>query len=347
MFENLSPESIKAKILENLPDWNTQSGSFANTIVSAAAFEIWQCYMAMNALEPMFFVDETSGIYIDKKCAEYGITRKAGVKAKVVLTFTGNNGATVPAGSSFLTAEGLTFITDTKATIAGGVASVAATAAEVGSKYNVDANTIVSSAIIIGGLDSTTNEAPAVGGIDAESDEALCTRLYSYLRTTPTSGNVYNYQTWALTITGVGAVKVMPLWAGAGTVKVILAGSDGKAVSEDIVDAAAEHIESERPIGADVTVESAEELQINISATVIVEKSTTKQIVKDLFAAALKDYLREQIFTSSIVNYNRITYLLLSIPGVADYSGLTINGGTENVPVGDTQIPVPGTLEVS
>lgn len=347
MFDNITPESIKESILQELPSWNTQSGSFANTIVSAAAYEIWQCYVAMNALVPMFYIDETSGAYIDKKCAEYGIERKAGAKAVVRLSFTGNNGTTIPARSVFMTAEGLSFLTDAHVTIAGGVASTAATAELEGTIYNVDAETIVSSKIVIGGLESVTNAQAAKGGIDTETDEALVERLYAYLRTPPTSGNVYHYMLWALEVTGVGDAKVLPLWDGPGTVKVLLAGSDGRAVDADIVAAAEEHIEDERPIGAEVTVESAVELAISASASITIDGSTTKSAVQTAFAAAVANYLQELVFFSYTVNYNRIAYLLLSIPGVIDYSSLTVNGGTGNVSVGDNQIPVPGTVEVS
>ncbi|MEG2383674.1 MAG: baseplate J/gp47 family protein, partial [Oscillospiraceae bacterium] len=314
MFEEITPEGVKDKILSNLPLWNTQAGSFANTLVSGAAFEIWQTCAAMNALVPMFYIDETSGEYIDKKCGEYGMTRKPGAKATAVLSFKGNTGVTIPAHSAFLTEEGLCYLTDSAVTLAGGVGTITATAEAVGAAYNVAAGRIVSAKFTLGGLAATTNNAPAVGGIDTETDAALADRFYTMLRSPPTSGNAYNYRTWALEIVGVGAAKILPLWAGAGTVKVLLAGSDGRAVSSSIVSQTALHIEEERPIGAAVTVAGATELAVNITAAVAIDGSTTKALVKAAFTTAIRDYLRSLVFTTYTINYNRLSYLLLSIP---------------------------------
>ncbi|MEG1492247.1 MAG: baseplate J/gp47 family protein [Oscillospiraceae bacterium] len=346
MFENVTPENIKASILSKLTSFNTGTGSFANTIVAGAAFEIWQTLVAMNALVPMFYIDESSGEFIDKKCGEYGISRKPGAKAVVQLSFTGTLGTTIPARSAFLTAEGLVFLTDSALTLSGGAGTVFATAEAASATYNVSAGKIVSSKLAIGGLSSVNNPAPATGGVDGETDIALVERFYAYLRCPPTSGNAYNYRSWALEIVGVGAAKVLSLWAGAGTVKVLLAGSDGRAVSSQIIRDTALHIEEERPIGAIVTVEGASELLINVAATVSIDGSTTKAAVKAAFSKAIKEYLSSLVFSTYTVNFNRLSYLLLSVPGVLDYSALTLNGGTANITIGESQIPVSGSLEV-
>lgn len=40
------------------------------------------------------------------------------------------------------------------------------------------------------------------------------------------------------------------------------------------------------------------------------------------------------------VSYNRISALLLTIPGVIDHTSLTINGGTANVSIAADAVPV-------
>lgn len=99
MYEGITPESIKAEIVESLTtDIDTREGSYVDTLIGPVSLEIWKVYTGLNAVLPIAFIDETSGEYIDKKCAEVGITRKKGTKAKVTLRFTGTEGATVPAG---------------------------------------------------------------------------------------------------------------------------------------------------------------------------------------------------------------------------------------------------------
>ncbi len=36
--------------------------------------------------------------------------------------------------------------------------------------------------------------------------------------------------------------------------------------------------------------------------------------------------------------------MILGIPGVMDYTGLTLNGGTSNIAVSDIQVAVKGTV---
>lgn len=345
MYEDLTVEEIKADILGRLPtDIDTREGSFVNDMVSAVAYEIWKLYQSLDAVIPIAFVDETSGEYIDKRCAEYGITRKAGTKATVTLTIAGTDGTVIEAGKIFMTSDGLQFETDEDVTITNGTAIVTATAAEIGENYNVDAGTITKQLISQSGITSVNNDEPAAGGTDPETDEALVKRLYDFLQNPATSGNVAHYRKWALEVDGVGGAKVFPLWNGAGTVKVLIVGDDKEPVDSAIVAKCAAHIEENRPIGATVTVESAEGLKINVSATVVLDSSTTIEEVKKKFEAALDEYLKSIAFEKYTLVYNRIAYMLLDINGVVDYTLLTVNNGTENITIADNQVPVLGTI---
>lgn len=347
MYEDLTVEKIKSDILSRInTDIDTREGSFINDMISTVAYEIWKAYQSLGAVIPVAFVDETSGEYIDKRCAEYGLTRKPGTKAKTILIFSGADGTVIPAGKVFLTAGGLEFITDEDVTIDSGTATVTATAAEIGDAYNVAAGTITKQYVNISGLTSVTNT-PATGGTDPETDAALVKRLYERLRNSATSGNVTHYKQWALEVNGVGAAKVYPLWDGPGTVKVLIAGPDKEPVDETIVANCAAHIEENRPIGATVTVESAEGLAIDVAAAVIIDSTTTVEKVKEEFEKVLGEYLKNAAFAQYTIVYNRIAYMLLGIDGVIDYVSLTINGGTENITIADNQVPVLGAVEVT
>ena len=346
MYEDMTVESIKSDLLGRLTtDLNLSEGSFTNDMVSGVAYEIWKTYQGLNAVIPIAFVDETSGEYIDKRAAEYGITRKAGTKASAVLLFTGTNGTVIPQGKVFLTSEGMQFVTTKAVTIAEGSASVEASASEAGEEYNVGAGEITLQIVSLNGLSAVTNEA-AVGGSDPETDSALVKRLYDYLKRPATSGNASHYKQWALAVDGVGAAKVTPLWDGPGTVKVLIVGDDNGPVDSAITAKCAAAIEANRPIGATVTVMSAQGLSINVSAAVNVDATTTLAKVKEAFTDALGKYLREIAFEKYTLVFNRVAYMLLDIPGVIDYTSLTLNGQTGNVLIGDNQVPITGTVVI-
>lgn len=346
MYEALTVEDIKYDILSRIStDIDTREGSFTNDMISTVAYEIWKLYQSLDAVVPIVFVDETSGEYIDKRCAEYGIKRKPGTKATTILKFTGTDGTMVPQGKSFLTVSGLEFTADENTMITDGIAEVKATAAEIGEEYNVTAGTITRQFINLSGLNSVTN-LDAMGGSNQETDEALVKRFYEYLQKPATSGNTAHYRQWALEVNGVGNAKVKPLWDGPGSVKILIVGNNNGPVDSAIVTNCLSRIEENRPIGADVTVVSAEGIEINVEATLTIDGSTTIDIVKEVFVSALDDYLRGIAFKSYTVVFNRIAYMLLGISGVVDYTSLTINGGVDNIVIGEDQVPIIGLVVV-
>lgn len=364
MFEDITVEGIKSDMLSRLTnsDLQTREGSFANDVLSAAALELYNLYHSMDALLSMFYLDDTSGDYIDQQAAVFGLTRKAGTQAACSITFTGSDGAVVPAGAVFYTQAGLAYTLDAEVTIADGTATGALTAAEVGDAYNIGAGEIVSTLKNYTGISGYTN-AEAAGGTDAETDAALLTRYLNQLRRAPTSGNPYHYQQWAESVDGVGAARIVSKWDGPGTVKVILASQGMEPVDETVRTAAAAYIETERPVGPAVTVVSATAHDLAVSATVTIDGTTTLETVQAAFQAALESYLQDlakSTFDDTVdldfetmeaetytVSYNRVSYLLLSVSGVKDFSALAVGGGTANITIAADEVPVLTEVTVS
>lgn len=363
MFEDTTVEGIKQRILGRLKtQLQTREGSFVNDVISAVSVELHDCYHQWDSMEPRFYVGEDSGPYIDKQAATVGIYRKPGTVASCSITFSGSDGARVPAGTPFYTESGLTFTLQEDAVVSDGIASGTLVASVPGDVYNIGKGEITSTLRNYSGITGYSNAA-ASGGTDQETDEALVARYYERMRRSPTSGNPYHYQEWATGVDGVGAARVISKWNGAGTVKVVLAGPDMEPVDSSIVSSCADYIETQRPVGAAVTVVSAAAKNVTVSASVQVDSTTTVTDVKKALSASVSSYLREltvSAFRKNIdlqletmesgtytVLYNRITYLMLSIPGVVDYTSLTINGGTENVVVGAAEVPVLAEVSVT
>lgn len=347
MYEDITPESIEEAILAGITRFDTREGSFARTLIAPASYEIWKGYTALEGVPDMIFITEQSGQYIDKKAADFGLTRKPGVKAAGSITLNGRSGTVVPAGKVFLTPDGLGYTLDAQAVIpSGGSVSGTITAQEVGEIYNVGAGEISVQQSPLSGLTSFA-AGETSGGVDEETDAQLVERYYDYIRKPATSGNVYQYEQWAESVTGVGQAKIFPLWDGPGTVKVVISGQDYGVAPPDTVEACAAYIESVRPIGATVTVESAQALPISVTAAVVIDATTTKEGVKAAFTASANDYLRSITFQKDEVVYNRLLFLLLDIDGVQDVTSMTVNGGTDNIAIGDAQIPTLAGVVIS
>ena len=352
-YDELTPESIKASMLSDLEakgvDVSIREGSYANTLVSVAAYQLFKLYQQFPGLLHMVFPDETSGEYIDKNAAQVGMTRTPGEEATVEVTFTGTDGTYIAVETALYAPEsGLQFLTTDGVTISGGVAKVIAVAAEPGADYNLPAGSITAMYVNVAGVSSVTNEAAATGGADVESDADFFAR-YHLRRTLPiTSGNKNHYITWATEVTGVSYANCIPLWNGNGTVKVIIGGADRGPVDETIRQECYDHIEAERPIGATVTVVSVARREIPLAATVTLVDGYATEDVKNQLTAAVSELLANQPFGEIVtIPFSRFLACLLQCPGVADYRSFTVNGGTAAITLNADDAPAVGTVTIS
>lgn len=181
-------------------------------------------------------------------------------------------------------------------------------------------------------------------GNDEEETETFRERYLTVLRKPSTSGNIYDYYNWAMACKGVGAAKIFPLAYGPGTVKVVVTDEDKMAATPALIKEVKEYIEEMRPIGATVTVASAEELPINIMGRVKLKNGLNLGEVQAAFRKAFDVFLKENAFDISYVGYARVGNILLETAGVEDYAGLTINGFDHNIELTDEQIAVIGTV---
>lgn len=281
-----------------------------------------------------------------------GQLRNAATKAVGVLTVTGTG--TVAAGDLFESGGGVQFAATATVTV-NGTASVAIQCTQAGAVGNLPAGSITMMPVQIAGIVSVSNSDTTHDGYDAETDEAYYNRFLVRLRTPPTSGNVYHYLSWALEVSGVGAAQIYPLGHGANTVDVVLVDTNGQPASSTLVKAVQDHIdpgsrglgEGEAPIGAYCYVSAAEGVSLALSLTVTPISGAVQSEVTQAISDAVAAYLRSIAFRQNYVSYAQIAAAILEVPGVQDFAGLTVNGGTANVSVADRQVAILGEVTVT
>ncbi|SKA99313.1 Uncharacterized phage protein gp47/JayE [Caloramator quimbayensis] len=343
MYEDMTDDVLKERMLEQTSTYNDEGG-FIYDAIAPVATELANMYAELDNVLKNVFAQTSSGEWLEKRAAEFGIYRKTGTKATGQVKFVGNNGTIIPAGALVQTESGLQFQTKAEVTISNEQAIVDIEAIDVGSQYNVPANTITELPVQIVGVISVINEQATASGTNEEDDASLLNRLLIKVQTPATSGNANHYKLWALEVAGVGDVKVFPLWNGAGTVKVVIIDSNKQPASQDIVDNVVAHIEENRPIGATVTVASAQALNIDISATIVRDTNYTLEQVIANVSSKITNHLKSIVFKQSYASYAQIGSLILDSEGVLDYSNLTVNGGTSNITIGDEQVAVLGEV---
>ena len=324
MFEDRTTENLKKETLaeiEPATGVSSMAGSYADATVGPLCQAVSRLYKALPGVLSMLFVDESSGRFLDLVGGDYfDLTRREGTKARCSVTLTGKAGTVVNAGTVFLTAEGLEFVLLSAVTIgAAGTALGELEAAEVGSAYNIQPDSLTQMYVNLTGLERYENS-QGEGGTDRESDLALYTRIDEARKRPDTSGNGWDYRSWALEVPGVGEAKVVELPQGPGT---------------------------------------AGEVEITVSAGVTVSGTTPGAVQAEL-ESRLKDYLAQLVRGKyqkiyygpeedgpySLI-YNRVLALLLSIEGVENFSALTVNGTTADVMLQADQVPVLKEVSVT
>lgn len=343
----------RKNILDRLKQYYTETagdkvniieGGFVWDTLSANSKEFEKAYAEMALIIEASFPQTSWGDWLTKKAEEHGIIRQEATNSSVILTITGQAGVAVSEGALFSTNDGKNFITvETKKIESTGIVDIKAQSQDVGTSCNVDAETIIKIPMSIYGVSSVTNKSPAYDGFDEETDEELLERLLFKVRQPATSGNKNHYVIWATNVEGVGGVKVLPLWNGNGTVKVIITDAKNEIASEDLIAKVQNYIDEQRPIGATVTVVSPKPLNIDISLKVTKGSGNPNEIKN-----VVNDFFKTTAFEREYVSYAQVGKVILekTATGVQDYSDLTLNNQTENIALTDEQLPTVGQVNL-
>ena len=354
-------ETIHKRMMENLPpDIDDMENGFPWDFTKPTALEKaemleFHLVETLKIMFPMWAYDE----WLDYHAKGRGITRKPANAASGELLITGIPGTTIPAGFKFAapaTADSpaIEYETTEKFTIGeDGTVRVQVTAVEPGTKGNVPANTVTLMMTPIKGITSVNNEAAITGGTEVESDDELRNRIMEIDAASEASfvGSDGDYKRWAEEVPGVGTALVMPEWAGPGTVKVVVIDANGQPANQAIITAVYNNIMSpddrlqrKAPIGATVTVEAPTAKEINYSFTLELKAGENQETVLERFKAQLRTYYVEAK-KEGVVRYNKVSSILTNTEGVKDFTGLTMNGGTINIELGEDEYPVTGTID--
>ncbi|MDR3983750.1 MAG: baseplate J/gp47 family protein [Dysosmobacter sp.] len=299
-------------------------------------------------LNPANLTGEELESYIKSRS---GLVRNPPTYASGILQVTGNG--TVNEGDLFESAGGIQFAATATVEISGS-GEVPIRCTTPGAAGNLPAGSVTMMPVQIAGIVSVSNSDTLTGGYDAESDAAYYDRYILRLQTPPTSGNQYHYRIWALEVTGVGGVQIYPLGHGDNTVDVVIIDVDGQPADEELIGRVQTYIdpgskglgEGEAPIGAYCYVSGAEPKELDISMTVQTLPGAEQEAVTAAVKAAVAAYLKGIAFAQDYVSYARINAAVLEADGVQDVSGLTVNGATANVAIGERQVAVLGEVSI-
>ncbi len=356
MFPDMDYNSILQRMLDTIPDsMDKREGSIIYDALAPAAAELAQMYIELEHSIDLVFVDTAPEEYLDRLCNQVGITRNEATSTIKQANFYDENNdlMDVEIGSRF-TCEDLYWKVIQK--ISTGIYQIQC------ETTGTIANNMSGNLIAVDYIDklavATLNDL-LIPGEDTETDDSLRERYLSSTNNIAFAGNIQDYKEKTKAINGVGAVKVIPVWNGGGTVKLIILDSNYNKASEALIDnvqaTICPNISDEglglAPVGHKVTVVTPTETNINIKTRVTLSSTANLTETTELIKVALENYiigLRKgwEDSASIIIRISQVESTILNVDGVLDIDTTTINSQAKNIEILQDNIPILSKVEV-
>lgn len=351
-------EEILQQMLDKVPNtFDKREGSVIYDALAPAARELANMYLAIDERLKNTFAGTADREWLINRCAEIGI-------APFEATYAIRKGVFSPStleiaiGERF-SFEDVNFVVTEK--LEAGVYSLqceeAGAVGNLGVGYMIPIN-------YIQGLETAelTGEI-IIYGEDEEDTEALRQRYFDTLPTMTIDGNIAQYEKWCREYAGIGNYKIFSEWNGKNTVKVSILSSENTPASSQLIEDYQNYLDpptgtindtltapdypqgrgvgmGKAPIGAIVTVSTATEVPVNVSAKVILRTGYDRVVgLEDEITA----YLHGLNYERTIVSYVAISAVIQNNASIDTVVEVTINGGTENVELSEEEIAKLGT----
>jgi len=349
VFEVVTFEALMQRMLDRVPaDLDKRQGSILYNALAPAAAELQNMYIELDWVLKQSFADTATREYLVRRCAERGIVPRPASRA--ILDGRFNIG--IPLGARFAFA-GLVYRAVERIAL-GGYHLECETAGEIG---NQAPGTLLP-IDYIDGLTSAQVAAVLVPGEDEEGTEALRQRYFDSLEPQAFGGNISDYKAKVNALNGVGGVKVYPVWAGGGTVKLVIIDAVYGAPSAALIDAVQSAVDPVQnqgrglgiaPVGHVVTVVGVNAFPVNIAAVITYAPGWAWPALAPYLQSATDTYFNELARTwadtgNLIVRVSQIETRALALAGVLDITGITLNGLPANLMLDAGSIPVRGAL---
>lgn len=356
--------TILEALLDRVPDsLDKREGSMIQTALGAGAYALEEFYLELDQVQKGACLQTAVGEDLDRLVILASVRRYPASPAVRLGVFNTD----VPLGSRFSTIDGADSVNFTATAREGdGLFQMTCEApGSVGNRYTGPILPITN----IQGLTSAKITGILVAGDDQEDDESLRERAVAALNEQPFGGNVADYKRVVLDIDGVGGLQVYPTWDGGGTVKLSVLGADWMPASAHLVETVQNRVDpppdqglgyGAAPIGAKVTVTAPEALTVDVAAAVVPAQGYTLDQLQAPVRRAVEDYLlsaRQEwdrpgaggpTSYSSWVYTARVAAAMLSVRGVVNITGLTVNGSAGDLELTETgllqQVPVLGEV---
>lgn len=350
MHEEMIYDALMQRMLGRVPeDLDKREGSVIWDALGPAASELELLYLALGEAMDETFADKASREYLIRRCAERGIAPNPATAAVLEAEALPDG---VDIGGQHFTLNRHRYVAEER-TEAGLWRMRCETPGEEGGEYLGDMVPVS----YIDTLESVRALRVLIPGKDEEGTEALRARYFASFDAKGYGGNIQDYIDKTNALPGVGATRVLPVWAGGGTVKVVIIDSAYNRASAALVGSVQQAIDPTgdgqglgiAPIGHIVTVDTAQEYAVSMETTLTYDAGHSWESTGVQITAAMEQYLlalrREWAGQESlVVRIAQIETRVLAVEGILDIAQTRLNGAEENYIVPALGIPILGGI---
>lgn len=341
-------EEIMERTLKRVnTDVDKREGSVIWNAIAPIADELAYFYTLLDAVLEEGFADTAERDYLIRKCKERGIYPTDATYAVLRADFN----MEIPIGNRFNLGD-LNYVILEEIEHTETTWSYQLQCEEAGTEGNTQFGELSAIDFVDNNMVGSITEL-LIPAEDEEDTEDLRQRYLGSFNATPFGGNKAQYKEEVGKMSGVGGVKVIPVWSGGGTVKIIIINSNMDKASDVLVSTVQNAVDPTpqgtgagiAPIGHTVTVVSCDEVPVNVSTSCVLEDGYTWDSIKDQVTTAFEEYLLEirknwEDNDASVVRISQLENRILGIDGVIDVLNTIINGVEQNLTLGFSEIPV-------
>lgn len=337
-------ENIMNRMLSRVPDdIDKREGSVIWDALAPAALEIESLYYALDGVLQETYATTASREYLILRAKERGIYPYPATKSRVKAVFNVN----VPLQTRFKTNNGILFkvVQEVNANEKTYIVECM-TEGKVGNISNVD---LVQVDYVVN-LSKARLENIIEYAVDEEDTEHFRRRYFDSFKEQAFGGNIADYKNKVMSISGVGAVRVIPVWAGGGTVKLTILDTNYQKSNSELIEKVQNIIDPRQdgngfglaPVGHIVTVDTVKEVEIRIGiqASYI---NTRFELKKEAITNTINSYLKSLIKSWQDINISikRVPLMseILKISNITDITEFEINSRDENLDLKSNEIP--------
>lgn len=346
-FSDRTYENILKELLAEAPaKVDTRQGSIYFDAVAPCAMKLAAFYADIGLIVDLLSLPTATGTYLDELGREYGVERNPATPAKYQLVYEGT--APDPGTRFFYYVDTLYFFVEW---LGGPLCLVSETSGEAAN--SIPEGSLATPVNTVEGLTRAEFGPLLEPGQAEETDDEYRQRIQEKIGGPAKNGNKWHYKMWCEEVDGVGRARILPLWAGANTVKAALLDPDGKPAADTVVARVQEYVdpggtglgEGQANIGAYFTAVAAEPLSVTVKFSLSLYDGTALEDVTAAITESIRSYLKDIAMNTAdsenmVVRISSIGALIHATTGVVDYANLTVNGGTANISVDKDYVAV-------